>query len=135
MIPKGDSYIGFATDQGAGSAGIIGESTDNDVGCKGKGKQGIKVLGQDSAILAVFSQGTCSLKGGTFKAHATDSGYTLDVKVSGAGYGHTYDSPGAARTRRSRSRGPGVRTPTATASRGSRRRTGAGWGWPRRDRR
>jgi hypothetical protein len=90
-IPKGDAYIGFATDQGAGSAGIIGESADNDVACKGKGKAGIKVLGGGGAVVAVFSKGTCSLKGGTFTAHAADSGYTLDVTISGATYGRTYD--------------------------------------------
>lgn len=91
IIPKGDSYIGFASEGAAGVAGVQGNATEDDPGCQGKGKKGIKVLDANDAIVASFSQGTCSLKGGVFTAHATDSGYTLDVKVTGASYGHIYD--------------------------------------------
>jgi hypothetical protein len=47
---------------------------------------------QSAALLTTFTTGTCSVKGGHFKAHASAGGYTLDVTINAfSGYNHEYN--------------------------------------------
>jgi hypothetical protein len=93
IMKGGEAHVGFATESDDDTVVVTGQSTDDDPVCKGKTPAGITVLGQGVVVVTNFTSGTCSVKGGTFTAHATGSGgYALDVKITGfGGYGQTYN--------------------------------------------
>jgi hypothetical protein len=79
-INPGVAHVGFATEASVDTVTVDGQSIDSDPGCKGQLPGGITVYGQNDVVLARFRTGTCSAKAG-FTAHATATGYTLDVTI------------------------------------------------------
>jgi hypothetical protein len=92
-MKDGEAHVGFSTQSGSDTVTVDGQSTDDDPACKGKTSSGIMVLdSQSAALLTTFTTGTCSVKGGHFKAHASAGGYTLDVTINAfSGYNHEYN--------------------------------------------
>ena len=91
QLPKGEAHIGFSGGRSGGVGGLEGLSLDKACGGK-KPTTGINVIGPGGGTIATWTKGTCSKKGGTFRAKATDSGYTLKVTIQAfGGYSRDYD--------------------------------------------
>src|SRR3954454_4204825 len=91
QLPTGEAHIGVSGGRNGGVGGLEGLSLDKACGGK-KPTTGITVMGAGGGVVANWTKGTCSKKGGTFRATATDSGYTLKVTIKAfGGYGQDYD--------------------------------------------
>lgn len=88
-IPTGDARFGYADLIDDGALVVAGESIEEH--CKPTKPRGIEVAGANDVTLANFTKGTCGVKKGVFTAHATDRGYTLDLRIeSWDGYDKHY---------------------------------------------
>ena len=91
-IPTGESHLGFADDEKSAAVVVEGETLDKV--CKAAPPGGIEVhreIGSQDVRVAAFRTGKCTIRKKAFTATATDSGYTLTIRISAfKGYGVHY---------------------------------------------
>ena len=91
-IPTGVAHLGFAN--ASVSSPVLVDGMSLDKACGPRAPAGIEVhreIGEQDQRVATFTKGVCTRKKGSFTARATDSGYTLRIRISGfGGYNRSY---------------------------------------------